>query len=64
MILKILNIFTILTVVCFISSGQNEKKELLHEYYIVEKNNDFQKLVYLKDYMDYKDILYTKVVFD
>ena len=64
MIFKFLNIFTIFAIAFFFSFSQREKTVLFNDYYIIEKNNDLQELMYLKDYDVYKDILYTKVVFD
>ena len=64
MIFKFLNVLTIFIIAFFFSFSQKENKIFFNDYYIIENNNDLQELMYLKEYDDYKDILYTKVVFD
>jgi len=65
MFFKFLNYYCIVFVILFLFSfKQKETKILLNDYYIIKKDNDIQKLIYYKDYKTYKDILYTKVVFD
>ena len=64
MIFKFLNIASIFIIAFFFSFSQEEKKVFLNDYYIVEKEDEIQNLVYTKDYRTYRDILYTNVVFN
>jgi hypothetical protein len=64
MIFKFFNLATIFIITFLFSFSQEEKKVFLNDYYIIEKEDEIQKLVYTKSYNAYKDILYTNVVFD
>ena len=64
MVFKFLNIVSIFIIAFLFSFNQKEKKVFLDDYYIVEKEDEIQNLVYTKDYRTYKDILYTSVVFN
>ncbi|MEL0300574.1 MAG: glycerate kinase [Flavobacteriaceae bacterium] len=40
------------------------KEIVLDDLYVVEKNEEFKKLVYTNSFSSYRDSLYTNVVFD
>ena len=61
---KNFNILVIFGIFFLFSVKKSEKNNILDDYYTVEKNKEFKKLIYTRGYNDYKDILYSNVVFD
>ena len=61
---KNFNILVIFGIFFLFSVEKSEKNNILDDYYTVEKNKEFKKLIYTRGYNDYKDILYSNIVFD
>ena len=61
---KNFNILLIFGIFFLFSVEKSEKNNILDDYYTVEKNKEFKKLIYTRGYNDYKDILYSNIVFD
>ena len=61
---KIINLALVFTSVFLLAYNNTKKEIVLDDLYVVEKNEEFKKLVYTNDFNSYRDSLYTNVVFD
>jgi len=61
---KFLNALVFFSALFLFLTKSNVKKHELVDYYIVEESKEFNNLVYTIEYKDYRDSLYTNVVFN
>ena len=61
---KIINLALVFTSVFLLAYNNTKKEIVLDDFYVVEKNEEFKKLVYTNSFSSYRDSLYINVVFD
>jgi hypothetical protein len=61
---KIINLALVFTSIFLLAYNNTKKEIVLDDLYVVEKNEEFKKLVYTNSFSSYRDSLYTNVVFD
>lgn len=61
---KIVNLAIVFASMFLLAYNGNKKEIVLDNYYIVEKEEEFKKLILTNEFNSYRDSLYTNVVFD